>query len=129
MRNDQKSMLKKEDAVADTYTSFLESKNEKQPKNVSNYAQNQSNQKVKIDEGIMEAAMQIRNQQNWISSAEDICLDDYGGDQAAMLQAKLQAGVRMLSQDEKNLMLGLYNQKLREGFSELKKIAGVNSPP
>jgi len=56
---------------------------------VSNYAQNQSNQKVKIDEGIMEAAMQIRNQQNWISPAEDICPEDYGGDQAAMLAAKL----------------------------------------
>jgi len=44
-----------------------------------------------------------------------------------MLEAKLSAGVRKLTQDEKNLMLGLYDSRLQDGMAQLKKMIGIKA--
>ena len=72
---------------------------------------------------IIQWSTNIRNQQNWVSPAEKVDLDDFEGDEQAFQEYKLAHGgdVRKLSQDEKNLMFGLFEQKLEDGMYELSE--------
>lgn len=59
---------------------------------------------------IVEWSTNIRNQQNWVSPAEKVDVEDFDGDESAYNQYRIAHGgdVRMLNQDEKNLMFGLF---------------------
>ena len=67
------------------------------------------NQEKAIDRKMLAMTTKIRNQQNWVSTSENLDLDDFDGDAKAMLDYKIEHGVRTLSQDEKMLMFGLVN--------------------
>lgn len=54
-------------------------------------------QEKSIDRKILAMTTKIRNQQNWISTAENLDLDDFDGDAKAMLEFKIENGVRTLT--------------------------------
>lgn len=54
-------------------------------------------QEKSIDRKILSMTTKIRNQQNWISTAENLDLDDFDGDAKAMLEFKIENGVRTLT--------------------------------
>lgn len=50
-----------------------------------------------LDKNIVKIATKIRNQQNWVSKAQDVEIDDFDGDELALLQFKTDQGVRVLN--------------------------------
>ena len=49
-----------------------------------------------------------------MSSAENVDIDDFDGDAKALLDFKIENGVRTLTQDEKMLMFGLVNNEMND---------------
>lgn len=49
-----------------------------------------------------------------MSTAENLDLDDFDGDAKAMLEFKIENGIRTLTQDEKMLMFGLVNNEMMD---------------
>jgi hypothetical protein len=63
-----------------------------------------------------------------VSSAENVDIDDFDGDAKALLDFKIENGVRTLTQDEKMLMFGLVNNEMNDQMTVLRKMTGITSP-
>lgn len=63
-----------------------------------------------------------------MSSAENVDIDDFDGDAKALLDFKIENGVRTLTQDEKMLMFGLVNNEMNDQMTVLRKMTGITSP-
>ena len=52
----------------------------------------------KVDMNILQMCSNIRTEQNWVNPAQDLDLEDFAGDINAYTRAKIENGVRSLSQ-------------------------------
>ena len=68
-------------------------------------------------------AEKIRKDQAWVNEEKN--LEDFNGDKDALLQFKINQGVRTLTQHEKETMFGLVNLQLQDTVDELKQMVGM----
>lgn len=67
----------------------------------------------------------IRTEQNWVNPVQDLDLEDFNGDMAAFNMAKIENGVRMLTQSEKLLMFAIADGRMKDGINDIKRLAGL----
>ena len=87
-----------------------------------------------LNKNIVKLATKIRNQQNWVSKAQDVELEDFDGDDLAMLQFKTDHGIRKLTMDEKMIMFALFDQNMRDlteqaQYDKMKRTYGTKRKP
>lgn len=79
----------------------------------------------KIDMNILQMCSNIRSEQNWVNPAHDLDVEDFNGDMAAFNMAKIEKGIRMLTQEEKILMFAIADGRMKDGVTDIKKLAGL----
>lgn len=77
---------------------------------------------------ILQMCSNIRSEQNWVNAAHDLDVEDFNGDMAAFTMAKIEKGVRMLTQQEKILMFAIADGRMKDGINDIKRIAGIWPP-
>lgn len=83
-----------------------------------------------VNTDVLQMATRIRNEQNWVSDgADSLDIEDFDGDFAALLRAKIEKGARFLSQSEKLKLFAIADSRMKDGIKELKKIAGIKDEP
>lgn len=82
----------------------------------------------KVDMHILQMCSNIRTEQNWVNPAQDLDLEDFNGDLTAFQMAKIENGVRMLSQEEKILMFAIADGRMKDGINDIKRLAGLWPP-
>lgn len=121
----KKLIVTRDNAEEDSYSKIVKEKEGYKDADMGLSGSN--NQEKTIDRKILAMTTKIRNQQNWVSQAENKDIDDFDGDAKAMLEHKIFNGVRTLTQDEKMLMFGLVNNEMNDQMAVLRKMAGVTS--
>lgn len=56
----------------------------------------------------------------------DLLIDDFAGDYKAFTMAKMEGGIKMLSQHEKLKFFGIADERMKDGIKELKKLCGMD---
>ena len=82
----------------------------------------------KIDLSVLQMCSNIRTEQNWVNPSNDLDVEDFNGDQAAYNLAKIEKGIKMLTQEEKLLMFAIADGRMKDGINDIKRLGGLWPP-
>lgn len=77
---------------------------------------------------VLQMCSNIRTEQNWVSPAHELDVEDFDGDMVAFNLAKIEKGIKMLTQEEKILMFAIADGRMKDGINDIKRLAGLWPP-